>query len=162
MKQGFMVDPGKMAVCCATGAGLCFLALAMFWIQKILPAVILVMLGLVYLAAAAFNGARITWDSSGVSQYVLWKKIRKFSWNEIAEVGIVGTKAFHAGAPQKTGRMYLYFSRETMDDNARFQMILRWPPRKQIYLLYQADRVESLRSKWSGPIETYNAGDLTV
>ena len=162
MKKDYLADPGKMAVCAATGAGMLVLAYAMLSVDKFLPALVFVGIALLYFTAAAWTGARIVWDEKGVSQYILGKKVHSLAWDEVAEVGVAGLRVFNQGAPQKTGRLYLYFSKEVMTDDMRFQMILRWPPRDKIYLLYQADRLDSLRLYWTGKIETYNEGDLEL
>lgn len=162
MRKKYLVDYGKMAVCFAAGGGFVFLSIAMFCASRPLPAWMILFFSLVYFFAAAMNGACVTWDQEGVSEYVLGKRIRFLPWHEVAEVGITGTKVFNLETTTKTGRMYIYFSKEALDDDARFRMMLHWPPRNRIYLLYQADRVDSLRTVCDRPIETYNVGDLEL
>lgn len=162
MKRGYMVDPLKMVVCLLTGIGLELISALFLSMGKILPVVLFFAMGILYLAISTLNAMIVRWDAHGVSRNLFGRQIHCFSWEEVSEVGVIGTKVFNRGNPSHTGRLYLYFSKEKTSEDERFQMILHWPPRDKIYLLYQADRFEHLRTVYSGEVETFNEGDLIL
>ena len=90
--------------------------------------------------------------------------IKTYSWDQIKEVGVVGTKVFNGtGKNKKPGRRYIYFSPEELDEDSRFQMTLEWPPSREIlYCIYTKYHAEYVQLLWQKPIATYNAGDLFV
>ena len=47
-----------------------------------------------------------------------------------------------------------------MTEEQRFDMMLNWPPREQLFFLYTEQRINAVQLLWSGEIQTYNSGDL--
>lgn len=158
----FMVDPGKAIAGSAMAAFLLLMAAVMVRGGRWFSAAVFLTGAGIYARQAVINGMLIGWDENGVSEWFLGKRVKTLAWEEIKEAGICGTRVFNQKHPEKTGRMYLYFSKEKMDGEGRFDMILQWPPKDKRYLLYEPDRVESLRLVWDGRLETYNVGGLEV
>lgn len=161
-KQGFIVDMGKAAVSMLTGVILAVAAGVMFYKEQWGALFVFLVFAVPYLAAGIWNASEICWDREGVSRKIFGILIKKLSWSEICEIGVMGTKVFNHRNPKKTGRMYIYFSEKAMSDKERFRTMLRWPPLNKMYLLYQADRIDALRRCYEGVIETYNVGDLEL
>lgn len=159
MKKIFTTDYGKGAVCMAVALLAAAVAGVMAAQHRWAGLAVFGLIAVVYFAVGLWNFSMVTWDGEGVSRKMFGLTIKRLPWSAVAEVGVMGTKAFNRNAPHKTGRMYIYFSEKAMTEKDRFNMMLNWPPVGRIYLLYQADRLESLRRCWSGVIQTYNTGD---
>ena len=89
-------------------------------------------------------GARVTVDETGVWMHTLGIKLKRYTWEEIKEVGVAGIRVVNG--KNKTGSIYIYFSEEKMDDVQRHKMCLEWPPKKCIYLKYTAERFHCVQS----------------
>lgn len=161
-KKSFMVDFGKMAVSVTIGIFLLVILIVMILENRMTSAVIFLIISIIFLRESMKNAPLVSFDEEGVSERLFGRYVRRMSWGEVAEVGVIGTKVFNRKKPEKTGRMYLYFSKEEISEDDHFALMLKWPPRKIIYTLYKNEQVESLRSVWCGKIETYNVGDLRL
>lgn len=155
----FTTDYGKGAVCLAVAAVSAAVAVVLAMEAKWAGLVVFGLIALIYLAVGLWDLSIVAWDGEGVSRRLFGITLKRLPWPAVGEVGVMGTRVFNRKKPQKTGRMYIYFSEKPMTEKERFEMMLSWPPVKRIYLLYQADRLESLRRRWSGVIITYNTGD---
>ncbi len=106
------------------------------------------------------NGATIQVNESGI-KYCLFGLYRtSLSWSQISEVGLVGINPFNKRKPEKTGALYIYFSKEKLCEEDRFNLILKWPPYKLMYVSHTPERLEVIQAYWSNTIETYNIGNL--
>ena len=47
-----------------------------------------------------------------------------------------------------------------MTKKQRFDMIVKWPPKKMIYVEYQEKGLEYIMSVWGKELKTYNVEDL--
>ena len=158
----FMVDSGLMTVSLVTGSFLFIISITMLIEGRLLPAALFFAIGINFFYEMVRNGKVVSFEKTGISKKLLGKKCTGLNWENVVEVGVVGTKVFNQKKPEKTGRLYLYASDKKLSDEERFDMILNWPPRNLIYTLYQDDKIECLRMVWSGKIETYNVGDLQL
>ena len=104
-------------------------------------------------------GSTLTVDETGVHLAFLGIPRRSVPWSDVQEVGIVGVRVFNNNEPKLTGSRYIYFSPRSLDAAARFKLALEWPPKDMLYVSYTHRRVEEIQLLWTGPIETYNAGD---
>ena len=84
------------------------------------------------------------------------------TWNEIAEVDVIGSKVLNRNNTKKCGTLYLIFSPEKLDDDKRFDMMIKWPPKDKIYLKFTKDRLMDLQWFYSKPVEKYNIGMLDI
>ena len=161
MTKTFCVDTFK---CVALGffAGIFLLAAVALWcVGSWAAGGVFLALALVYAFFSARNGARVTIGPKGVSRKFLWFPPQAYTWDQLAEVGVFGTKLFHKKDSAKVGSLYLYFSDKAMTEDERFQMVLRWPP-KQIYCVFAQPRLEQVQYFWDNKIASYNAGELKV
>lgn len=158
-KHQFMVHPFKFAAALLTLA--CCLPLALYaaWLHHWISFAIFLAIAILFGVIAVNYGAVLTIDESGVQRSFLGIPLRRMSWSEIKEVGVVGLKVFSRNS-KRTGTRYIYFSPRPLDKDARFRLALEWPPRQMLYASYNRMRVEAIQFLWTGPIETYNAGDV--
>ena len=62
-------------------------------------------------------------------------------WEDIREIGVCGLKISLKNRERRgqrhPGTLFLYVSPEELDEDGRFGMILKWPPKDKIYLKYE-------------------------
>lgn len=161
-KCRFTVDFGKAVLSTAVCVFLFLIAGIMLPKERYGSAAVFVVLAVPFVCEAVRNFVQVGFDTEGVYESICGKCVRRMPWDAVQEAGVCGIKAFHKKNAKKTGRRYIYFSQEQLSDAKRFDMILKWPPRKQIYLLYVYDRVEALRRVWDGKLVLYNEGDIDL
>lgn len=160
MKNTYMIYPFKFCISTATSLISFLLAISMLLITRVGSFLLFLVIAVVFLAIALINGSKLTVDEKGLSRTLFGKTLQHYSWDEIAEVGVVGTKVFGNDDKKDVGSRHLYFSKEHLSDEERFRMVLQWPPRNKLYMLYNTERLAAVQSYWSGKIETYKAGDV--
>ena len=160
MHQSYRVDTGKYIVSLLTCVAFVALAAVSIFIGRPLSALALMLLAAFFFCVAVAYGRTLTMDSESIRCAFWGIPMRSITWQEIAEVGIVGVKVFNNNNPKNTGRRYIYFSPEPLDNDSRFRLALEWPPRKMPYLLYSKERIDAIQMLWRRKIETYNAGDV--
>lgn len=89
-----------------------------------------------------------------VRPFLVGKK--NYSWDEIREVGVIGTKVFPKSSSNKGGRKYIYFSPMELDEDGRFNLALKWPP-KIPHTSFSDTKLEFVELIWGKPIIYYNA-----
>lgn len=147
------------AICCIVFAGIggfCFFPGK--WREGIVFAAFAVIYGVI----AVMTGSSLYIGGKYLEQRFLGIRIRSLAWQDVKEVGVVGTKVFNKGNPDKTGSLYIYFSPAVMDDDERFQMCVRWPPKKAMYMQYTHKRITAVQSLWDKPLELFNVGSLEI
>jgi len=98
-------------------------------------------------------------SSEGVSQRGLFGPWRCIGWDDIRQVGVIGTKAFPRSELNKGGRKYIYFSTKKLDEDELFKIILNWPVRNLMHIPYNDARFKSVSYLWGKDIDRYNTGD---
>lgn len=91
-------------------------------------------------------------DDDLVTYRILGKTVLSLRWDELREVGLINKK-------------YIYFSKDEMDNDSRFEMCFHWPPKDKIY--FRASRraqssVELLWSRKSGHFIEYKPEKIRV
>ena len=119
-------------------------------------------IALLFFKIALDAGAKISVGKDGVSRRLFGKTTHSFKWEEIAETGAAGSKILNKGNPNKTGTVYIYFSPTALDDNERFDMMLRWPPKDKLYLRYSEARLNFIKTVCGMDIVGYNIGKLKI
>lgn len=99
-------------------------------------------------------------DGEGAKLSFLGWTRRKLAWDQIREVGLIGENVFNHGRKKKTGDKYIYLSPVKLSADERFRMIVRWPPREQLYVAYTDKLLAQVMTFWQGEFETYNVEDL--
>lgn len=151
---------------CLISIGTCLLslalAIALFQIGRPFSAGVFLLLLVPFAPIAAISGGRVAVDQDGVSLQILGVCVRRFRWEEIREVGVMGTKVFNRHAPERTGSVFLYFSREELDESQRFDMMLKWPPLDKIYFLFSLERFDQVQAYWGRPVAKTNIGNIPL
>ena len=136
MKQSYLVNPIKCFIASLTALTFLILSVTMVIIVRPFSSAVFAALSIIFIAVALQNGSRIYVNEQGVQRFLLGRRIRSFMWEEIGELGICGTKVFHKKHPERAGTLYIYASKQSLSDEERFHMILKWPPKNQIYMTY--------------------------
>ena len=141
------VDAVKAIVGALTCAAFLTIGVVAASLRYAVLAVITISLGIIYLGLAMKNGAVLVLDDAGIRRMCLGREIRRWSWSEIREYGIMGTRVFGSQKAINNGTRYIYFSENTMDDQERFKMALNWPPKKCAYALYTDELMHSAKTR---------------
>ena len=162
MEQNYFVNPLELAIAAATAAGSGAIAGVCLFLGRFLSALVFLAIALLFFKIALDAGAKISVGKDGVSRRLLGKTTHSFKWEEIAETGAAGSKILNKGNPNKTGTVYIYFSPTALDDNDRFDMMLRWPPKDKLYLRYSEARLNFIKTVCGMDIVGYNIGKLKI
>lgn len=162
MERQYRVNPGKFFIVMLFSAVVLVCSIIMLSRGRTLSGAVFLIVGLVFGALALPYGAVVTVDHTGVRKKLFGKTLLDRRWEEIAEVGVAGTKVFHGKDAKRTGELYIYFSAQTMTEDQRFQMMLNWPPRDMAYLSYDKNRLEAIHLLWGGGIASYNVGKTQI
>jgi len=105
-------------------------------------------------------GAVIVVDRDEVRRTFWGITISRISWNAVQEVGVIGTKIFKAEDTRFQGERYIYLSPKKLDEEERFRLAMKWPPKDMIYFYYSRERIDQVQMTWNNVVDTYNAGDV--
>ncbi len=161
-KTRFFVNPTLLLVALATWAILTISAVVVLPLGRYVSAAIFFLIGLLFLAVAVGNGIVVSVEPEGLARSVLGRRVNLLPWEQIRELGVCGTKPFHAEKTDRVGTLYIYAASEHLTDKERFDMVLRWPPKDKVYLLYSEERLTAIQLRWSGKITLYNSGSLRI
>jgi hypothetical protein len=162
MKYHYIVNPFKGIIAIIFAFIFFISGGAMFSIYQPLPAVLFITIGIVYTISAVMNGTVVHVDKKGINKSVFGIVTMMFQWEEINELGVCGTNVFHKHHPKKTGTLYIYISKNKLDEQERFDMILKWPPKDKIYFVYTKKHLEAIQLLSKCKIKTYNTGNLML
>ena len=116
-------------------------------------------LAVIFLVIAAKGFSRIRLSEEGIETISVIGRRKITRWENVMEVGVIGTKVFPKASEDKRGRKFLYFSPKELDEDARFQLALKWPPSIP-YTSYSKEKLETTALIWKKPISYYNTPDL--
>lgn len=162
MKENrIMADPEKFGVALATCLVSGFLAWKGFQLGRPAAGIVFTVILLIFAYIVFLYGCVLKVSSDGVQKVFLFIPLKFLTWDEIAEIGVIGTKIFNGGFfKKKPGRRYIYISEKEMDGDSRFKMALEWPPHGSImYCIYNKENFDTFQFRWSNTIVKYNAGD---
>lgn len=159
MQNRYLIDPLKFVIALLTAIALILLGAVAWMSNRYVSMAIYFLLGGVFLYVVFIYGSIVTVSERGVVCRFAGITRHSFLWTNISEVGVVGTKVFNRVNPKKTGSLYIYFSPTFMDDKERFDLVMKWPPSKLIFLKYNKKRMDSIQIIWSRKITEYNTGD---
>lgn len=162
MKRQYVVDQEKAITGGIVSIFCLVIAVTQVSIGRTGSAVVFGIICMVFACVAFFNGAAVCLDEQGLYKKICGVTVRRFLWEQIAEAGVCGTNPFNKGRSEKAGRLYIYCSAKKLNDKERYAMILKWPPKssEQLYFIYDAKRLETVRTFWRGELEAYNTGAL--
>lgn len=160
-KNHFIVNANKLLAAALT-AGISFiLAIALLTVERYGSVAVFLLVAVVFSIVSCVNGCVISVEEDGVRKSLLGKTLKFCHWSEIKEIGVAGSRVFLNDDKQHVGTLYIYFSPAVMDDETRFQMMLKWPPSDKLYMTYNRERMTAVQMHWSSKIETYHAGPIT-
>ncbi len=162
MKKTFVIHPIKLAVSIATAVITLVLSISAIRMDRWVQGIIFAVISAVFFALTPIFGSTVTLSAEGVRRRFLGFLTRSLTWDEILEVGVAGTKVLKKAGSDRTGEMYIYFSPYRLDDQTRFEMMLKWPPRDQLYMLYTHNRLKYVSIHADRRIEKYNVGKLRI
>ncbi|MDK2968053.1 MULTISPECIES: hypothetical protein [Lacrimispora] len=160
MKKSYLVDTFKAAVSIATVLFSLTIVISLIIIHRFGSAAVFFLIGLIFIKPVFTYAAFVSVDQTGIRLFLPWKTLQCFTWSEIAEVGVAGTRLFTKKESKNAGSLYIYISKTTLTDDDRFDMMLHWPPKNQIFLTYSKQRLDEIQMRFSNKIQTYNAGDI--
>lgn len=158
-RNHFFVNPFKACTALAVFLFLTVISVCLVTIREYIGAAVFFVVGLLFVPPILQYGRVVTTDSNGVSAAFLGRIMLKFSWNELAEVGVAGSRVFGSRDGKKPGTLYLYFSPSVMTEKEKFDMILKFPPKDKIVLICDTYSYGAVRKYWHGTIKNYNAKD---
>ena len=162
MERKYYLNPGNCIVCCLTCICFLILSAAMLTTSRYGTVLIFAATGILFGGLAVFFGITISIGPSGIRRSIAGHFTKALSWNEIAEVDVIGTNPFHSSGSKRTGTLYIYFSPRKLTEQERFDIVLHWPPLSGFFLVYDKKRMDFIVPLWGKPVETYNAGDISV
>lgn len=160
LKKEFLAHPLMAAVCFVIAATGALIGGCLVYLGRPGSAAVFFCIGLAFFFISVPYASVIAVDEHGLVKRFLGRELLRLPWDEIAEVGIAGTKVFNSMNRQKTGTLCIYFSRRQMTDDDHFNMLLRWPDRDIPFLTYNLKRLQAVQMCWKGEITFYNAGDI--
>ena len=163
MKKTYRIDAFKAVVSFATVLFCFTIFVTLIIIHRFGSAAVFFLIGLLFINPLLAYGARIAVEPTGIRYLLLWKTIRFFRWEEIAEVGIAGTRVLRKKDSKNLGTLYIYISKTALTEDERFDMMLNWPPKKDtLFLTYSKQRLDAIQMLFSNKIQTFNAGDIRI
>lgn len=162
MEKKYFVNPVEFTAAISTVIVAFTMAFSLLYIKRPVSALFFFGIALLFLKVSFTTGAKITISPEGITRSVLGKATKTLTWDEITEVGVAGSRIFNKGSKEKCGTLYIYFSKTPMDDQERFQMMLKWPPKDKLYLQYDQYRMDFIQALYNQKVHTYNTGSLKV
>lgn len=160
MKNRFVVNLNRCLVALLTVVVSLTIAVTAISMGRVVVAISMAIITLIFIWQVIVNGSVVEIKNEGVETRFLGFRRIFISWDSISEVGVIGTKVFNLGSKKKTGQLYIYFSEESMNDDDRFELAMKWPPGKKIFFRFSQQGIDAVQIKWNKIIRSYNIGDL--
>lgn len=155
-KNRFFIDPLKFFAGLTFFLFLTVISVCLLSMYEYSAAAIFFGIGLLFVPAVLRYGRLVTLDGNGAKITLLGRTGLTLGWDEVAEVGLAGSRLFGHKPHRKTEIPYLYLSPAVLTEKQRFDMMLRFPPRDKIVLTCTAEVYKAVRRYWSGPVQSYN------
>lgn len=162
---------GKDSLYIVNGTMLCFalvyfiflmtIGSTLFYMGRIVSAIVFILIAIPFLYLIYQYGSVVSISRSGISLRFLWIKRREISWEDVAELDVIGSKVLTRNK-KKCGTLYFIFSEEELDDAHRFDMMLNWPPKDKIYFKFTKERLLNIQWFYNRPVNKYNVGMLDI
>ena len=161
-KTKFTVNPALCGLALIVWLLLTSSAVVVLPMGRLVSALVFFVLGLAFLTVAVRNGISVEVGTDGLHRSIFGRELSFLPWEKVKEVGVCGVRPFHAKDAKNTGTLYIYFSEIHMNDEERFDMVLKWPPRDKVYFVHDLDRLKTVQYRWGGKIECYNTGAYKI
>ncbi|MBT9777339.1 hypothetical protein GPL15_12575 [Clostridium sp. MCC353] len=162
MEKKYFVNPVEFTAAMCTVIVSAVISCSLVYIRRPVSALVFFLIALLFLKVSFTTGAKITINPDRITRSVLGKTTISFTWDEISEVGVAGSRIFNKGNKEKSGTLYIYFSKTPMTDEERFQMMLKWPPKDKIYLEHDKYRMDFIQTMYGKKVQKYNTGSLKI
>lgn len=162
MRNDFCIHPLRLVISGATVLTSVVLGITAIIIGEPVAAALLFLIALLFLWQAFIYGPWVSITPEGVRKHIFGHTLKFQSWDEIQEVGVIGTKVFNKLTPEKTGYLYIYFSPKKMTQQDRFQLALNFPPKDMIFLIHSQEREDMVQAFQSTRLVGYNTGSLKL
>lgn len=162
IRTDFCIHPERFIICVCTVLASLILGIT-YLVLKNWPGVLvmLVICGL-FLWQGWIYGPWVSITCDGIRKHIFGWTLASVRWDELKEVGVVGTKVFNKLNSDKTGPMYIYFSPKEMTTEERFQLALNFPPKHMLFLLHNQEREDLVQALWNTKLIGYNTGKLNL
>jgi len=159
MKEKRIVrDPGKAIA--ASAISLFLISYSIFFVvQGLFPGfVVFVLIGIVFLVIALYSSLTVLISENGIECNGLFRKKTSYRWDEIKEVGVIGTSVILGDSKGKLNRKFIYFSTNELDEKSRHKLILEWPSKNVPFIPFSVKRYETVSLYWNRDLVFYNTG----
>jgi len=141
-----------------------FFGYAIFYlVQWLLPEFLLFLaLGALFFYQFFKNASYIKSDEESIRLCFFGLTRKELHWSEVREMGVIGENVFSRKNQKRLwkGERFIYFSTRELNEEGRFQMAVRWPPKDAIYAEYTQELLTQLQTVWNRPVKYYNVEDL--
>lgn len=158
----FFVDPTKLIISLITSFFCILLTICQVIINRPGSAVIFLVIALLFILLSLTYGTKIIITEKGISSTIFGKVKKSISWDKIAEISVAGTHILNQKNRNNTGTIYIIFSEEKLSDEQLFSTLLKWPPKKIIYMKYSKEKLDMIQFHWSNKVHSYNVGKLIL
>ena len=158
-RKGYFADPVLATVAMCTWIFLVAASVVLFTISRPVSAAIFIAVSVIFIHLSVVYGRRVYADARGITVKLLWITLANIPWNEIREIGVTNTKIFRKKKSKKTGSLYIYFSRKSMNDDERFGMMLKWPPKDKLFIPFSRKKYEHIQLMSDRKFVFYNADE---
>lgn len=138
------------------------IAIATIYIKRYVSSLIFFLISLPFFFLIYRYGSRVYINDEGITLKFFKKEIRKMRWDEMREVSVCGQRVLNHNNKKKCGTLYIIFSKEKLDEEKRFDMMLKWPPKEKIYFKFSKEALFNIQLHYTAPVEKYNIGLLDI
>ena len=151
-KKTFIQDPLKAGLSAAVAVFFLFYAFYYLW-EGLLPGTLVFgVFGTVFLVLFLQSTRTLTISDIGIVYRTTLRRKKLLSWKDIQEVGVLGSSFFPSRRPTGINRKFLYFSNKPLDEDGRFDMLLRWPSPSIPYVIFTRKCYDLVQTCWKGNI----------
>ena len=161
--KAYILDPLKFGVSIGTAVTAATIGVTLIILENWIEGTILLVIAMAFSYEMTIYGKHICINEYEVLMKSFFgKTLLAFSWDEIKEIGVAGTKLFPKADTDRRGTLYIYVSRTEMTDDQRFEMMIQFPPKDMIVLSFDKDRLASFQTRYSEKIRKYNTGSANL
>lgn len=138
------------------------IAAVTLYIRRYVSSIIFLLISLPFFFLIYRYGSRVYINNEGVTLKFLNKERKRITWEETKEISVCGQRVLNHLNKKKCGTLYITLSTEKMNDDERFEMMLKWPPRDKIYFKFSKEALFNIQLHYTTPVEKYNIGMLDI
>ena len=168
-KAIFVAEPLLMSLYGAFAVFFIILSVTMFSVHNYEFAWFFLAFVLFFGIIAAFYGMLVIVTPEGVCQRFLFIPVRRLTWDEVKEIGVLGSRPPFKGQAakvskraKKPGMLYFYLSTKELTEDEKFDLVLKWPPFHLCFFRYSQKRFETMQFFADREMKMYNTGALSL